>query len=145
MSARPDFEPRAFLGAIGAGAAVCAVQFKGLLALAGMGSNASLSGLVVGLLTFGAVTWLIAALGFFIGLLFIGIPAWAALAALRWTSRRAAVAAGAVLAALAGVGIASLDARNLPGLWMVAAFFVLPGAVAGWTLHRVAYGRTVRP
>jgi hypothetical protein len=141
MNPMPDFEPRALLGAIGAGATICAVQFVGLMAFTTELHSRTLLEFAGYLLMLGVMTWLIAAIGFFVGLLFVGIPVWAGLVAFRRTSRGAAVAAGAALAALAGVGIARSAAGDFQGAWMVAAFLVLPGAFAGWTLHRVAYGK----
>lgn len=85
------------------------------------------------------VAAVIAGLTFLIGLVVIGIPAWAALHAVRLRSRWTAIIAGAILApASVWVG----------GPWDVAASnfswiplgLILPGAVAGWTVHRLAYG-----
>jgi hypothetical protein len=74
--------------------------------------------------------WLIAALGFFIGLLFVGLPVWAGLDRLGWVSRGAAIGTGAALSAL----VASPFGGSLS-----AAFLLLPGAAAGAVLHHVAY------
>jgi hypothetical protein len=126
------------LAAIGVGAAVCSAQF--LLVTGGLtGAGASLWTVVwFGLFVF-MVTWLVAAIGFGLGLLLIGIPVWAALIKLGWMSEGVATAAGAVLAALAGGLLGSL-ASGLGSALQPAVFMLLPGAAAGWTLHRVAYG-----
>lgn len=126
-----DNAPMVLLAAAATGATGCSLQF--MLTTGGLtGAGASLGTV----LWFGAavfvVAWLVAAIGFFIGLLFIGLPAWAGLDKLGWMSPGVAVAAGAALAAF----VAGLFG-GLPS----AAFLLLPGAAAGWTLHRVAYGR----
>lgn len=82
------------------------------------------------------VAWALAAIVFCIGLLFIGLPVWAGLDRLGWMSPGVAVVAGAALATLIGGAIG--------GLWF-ALFLLLPGAVAGWTLHRIAYGKPAGP
>ena len=123
----------ALFAATAAGATGCAIQFlilTGGLTAAGASLDTVLGS---GLLVF-VVTWLVAGFGFFIGLLFIGLPAWAGIDKLGWMSPGAAVAAGSGLSAL----IAGLFGGPLS-----AAFLVLPGAAAGWMLHRVAYGGRV--
>lgn len=130
----------ALLAAIGAGAAVCSAQF--LLVTGGLtGAGASVGTVVwFGLFVF-IVTWLVAAIGFGFGLLLIGIPVWAALARLGWMSQGVSTAAGAILVALASGLMASVGTGIEFGL-RSAVFMLIPGAVAGWTLHRVAYGST---
>jgi len=111
------------------GATGCSIQF--VLMTGGLtGAGASLgtvlwSGAVVFI-----VAWLVAAFGFFIGLLFVGLPVWAGFEKLGWVSPGVAVVAGAALAALAA---------GLFGGLPSAAFLLLPGAAAGWMLHRAAY------
>lgn len=126
------------LAAIGAGATVCAAQF--LLLTGGLTGAGASFGTVLwfGLLVF-LIAWLIAAIGFGIGLLLIGVPAWAGLNRLGWMSQGAAMVSGAVLAALVG-GLPGLMGAGLGGGLQSAAFMLLPGALAGWTLHHVAYG-----
>lgn len=128
----------AFLAAVAAGATVCSVQF--LLMTGGLTGAGAPVGTVLwfGLVVF-LVTWLVAAFGFVIGLLLIGLPVWAGLSALGRTSRGAAIAAGALLAALAG-GLLGSMGMGLNGGLRSTAFMFIPGAVAGWTLHRIAYG-----
>ena len=129
----------ALRAAIVVGASVCSAQF--LLVTGGLtGAGASLWTVVwFGLFVF-MVTWLVAAIGFGLGLLLIGIPVWATLIKLGWMSEGVATAAGAILAALASGLLGSL-ASGLGSAVQPAAFMLLPGAAAGWTLHRVAYGK----
>lgn len=83
----------------------------------------------------------VAGLAFMIGLVVVGLPAWAALHTMRLRSRWAAAIAGAVLApASVWVG-GPWDVTASTFSW-VPLGLVLPGAVAGWTLHRIAYGRS---
>jgi len=83
----------------------------------------------------------VAGVVFAIGLVIVGLPAWALLLALRWRSRGAAMAAGAFLAA-ATTGALTL-ASGSPGgsAGLFALLLLLPGAAAGWALHRTSYGR----
>lgn len=77
------------------------------------------------------------------GLIVIGTPAWLVLSRMGRNSRPNAVLAGAVLSAIAG-GIFILAAGEPATAWepwAVIASLAIPGAAAGWTLHRVAYGR----
>lgn len=128
----------ALMAAIGAGAAVCSAQF--LLVTGGLtGAGASIGTVVwFGLFVF-MVTWLVAAIGFGLGLLLIGVPVWAALVKLGWMSEGVATAAGAILVALAS-GLLGSIGTGLDSALQSAVFMLIPGAVAGWTLHRVAYG-----
>lgn len=76
------------------------------------------------------------------GLIVIGTPAWLVLSRMGRTSRRDALVAGAALSAFAG-GIFILAAGEPATAWEPWAFvtsLAIPGAAAGWTLHRVAYG-----
>ena len=79
---------------------------------------------------------------FAVGLMIVGLPAWALLHALHWRSRRVATAAGAVLAATA-TGILTLagNASSVGSAGLFALLLLLPGAAAGWALHRASYGR----
>ena len=81
---------------------------------------------------------------FAVGLFLLGLPAWAVLHRLGWRGRRTAVVAGAVLAGAAAGGLALALNGPVGGSAGFAAWMVLPGAVAGWTLHRIAYGKTRR-
>lgn len=124
-----DNAPVALLAATMGGATGCSIQFV-LMTGDLTGAGASLgtvlwSGAVVFI-----VAWLVAAFGFFIGLLFVGLPVWAGFEKLGWVSPGVAVVAGAALAALAA---------GLFGGLPSAAFLLLPGAAAGWMLHRAAY------
>ena len=128
----------AFLAAVAAGATACSVEF--MLMTGGLAGADAPVGTVLwfGLFVF-LITWLVAAFGFVLGFLLVGLPAWAGLSALGWMSRGAAVAAGGLLAGLAG-GLLGSMGTGLDGGLSSAAFMLVPGAVAGWTLHRVAYG-----
>ena len=78
---------------------------------------------------------------FAIGLVVIGLPAWATLHRLGFRSRAAAILTGGVLTGTAATARAfALDPSN-SGAGSFGLLMVLPGAVAGWTLHRVAYGK----
>ncbi|WP_029417016.1 hypothetical protein [Brevundimonas bacteroides] len=77
------------------------------------------------------------------GLIVIGTPAWLVLSRTGRRSRRDAVVAGAVLSALAGAIfiLAAGEPATAWEPWAFVASLALPGAAAGWTLHRVACGR----
>ena len=127
-----DDAPMALLAGAAAGATICAIQFMivvGGLAGGSVAAEASTEAVLWGC-AFVLIAWLVAALGFFIGLLFIGLPVWAGFDRLGWTSAGAAIGAGAVLSALVA---------GLLGGPLSAGFLLLPGAAAGWGLHRVAY------
>jgi hypothetical protein len=89
------------------------------------------------------VAFLYAFVVFLVGLAVIGTPVWLLLFRMGRTKRRDAVLAGTVLCVLAGA--ASIAAVGEPMAswepWALAASLAVPGAAAGWTLHRVAYGR----
>lgn len=91
---------------------------------------------------FGLIVYIgpIAGVVFAIGLVIVGLPAWALLHALQWRSRRAAMAAGAVLAA-ATTGVLTLANSSLGSAALFALLLFMPGAAAGWALHRTSYGR----
>jgi hypothetical protein len=126
------------MAATAAGATVCAVQF--LLMTGGFaGAGAPVSTVLWSGLVLFLITWFVAAFGFVIGLMLIGIPVWAGLSRLGWMSRPAAIASGAILAALVAGGV-SFFTSGLAGSFVPAAFLLLPGAAAGLALHRVAYG-----
>lgn len=81
---------------------------------------------------------------FIAGLLVLGTPAWLLLARLGRTSRRDAAVAGAILSMLPVLAFL-LTAGEPVWAWQPWAFVLslaIPGAVAGWTLHRVAYDAT---
>jgi hypothetical protein len=85
------------------------------------------------------VATVVAGLVFMIGLAIVGLPAWAALHALGFRSRWFAVLAGSVLAP-APIWAGGSWEVGAPAFSWVLLGLVLPGAVAGWTLHRIAYG-----
>jgi len=84
------------------------------------------------------VATVVAGLAFMIGLAIVGLPAWAALHALRLRSRW--IAALAAVLAPASIWVGGSWEAGVPAFNWVLLGLVLPGAVAGWTLHRVAYG-----
>lgn len=84
------------------------------------------------------VATVIAGLAFMIGLAIVGLPAWAALHALRLRSRWFAALAGSILAP-ASIWVSGSWEAGPPTFNHFLLGLVLPGAVAGWTLHRVAY------
>ncbi len=85
------------------------------------------------------VAAVVAGLTFLVGLVVVGIPAWAALHAVRLRSRWAAAIAGAMLAPASVWACGPWDVTASNFSW-VPLGLVLPGAVAGWTVHRLAYG-----
>lgn len=76
------------------------------------------------------------------GLLFIGLPAWFLLRRAGRRSRTDAVIAGGVLSVIGPAALA-LPTQGLadPGSLIICLAVLVAGAIAGWTLHRVAYGR----
>ncbi len=80
---------------------------------------------------------------FLAGLAVVGTPTWLVLARAGRRSRRHAVGAGVLLSVLTGAAV--LLAAGEPATawepWIFAASLSVPGAAAGWTLHRIAYGR----
>ncbi|OYX58096.1 MAG: hypothetical protein B7Y86_03555 [Brevundimonas subvibrioides] len=89
------------------------------------------------------VAWIYAMVVYLVGLLVIGTPVWLIMARQSRDARRHAVLAGAILSALAGAIILFLLGEPPVAWepWAFAASLAIPGAVAGWTLHRVAYGK----
>ena len=124
-----DNAPIALIAAAATGASGCSLQF--MVMTGGLtGAGASIGTVFwFGLMVF-AVAWVVAAFAFLVGLLFVGMPVWAGLDRLGWMSSGASVVAGAALAAMVA---------GLFGGLISAAFLLLPGAAAGWMLHRVAY------
>lgn len=76
------------------------------------------------------------------GLLIVGIPAWVALYRLGFRSRWTATLAGGLLAATTMSALAlTTDGPGFDPVW-VGLLMLPPGMAAGWTLHRVVYGKT---
>lgn len=77
------------------------------------------------------------------GLLILGTPVWLLLLRLNRSSRRDAVTAGAVLSMLPVLAflLAAGEPVRAWEPWLFALSIMIPGAAAGWTLHRVAYGK----
>ncbi len=130
--------------ALAGGATTSLIVVPGLLILSLVGGE-SVEPLVVGL--FLLLVAAVASVAFVVGLLIIGAPVWAVMHWRGLRERKHAKAAGAVLAAgvmlAAGVVSALSQLSGLQGLvggLIFAILMVLPGAVVGWTLHRVAYG-----
>jgi hypothetical protein len=82
---------------------------------------------------------LFAALAFAIGLVVVGLPAWAVLFKLGFRTRAVAILAGGFLSGIAAA-ILTLAVGD-DGVWFTV-LMLLPGAAAGWTLHRIAYGES---
>ncbi|MCA3699868.1 hypothetical protein [Brevundimonas sp.] len=80
---------------------------------------------------------------YLVGLVVIGTPVWLVLVRIGRTTRRDAVIAGGTLCTVAGAVIILAMGEPAPAWepWALAATLAIPGAAAGWTLHRVAYGR----
>ncbi len=91
---------------------------------------------------FTGYAFLAALVVFSTGLLFIGLPAWFLLRRAGRRSRADAVIAGGVLSVIGPAALA-LPTRGLadPGSLIICLAVLVAGAIAGWTLHRVAYGR----
>jgi hypothetical protein len=129
----------AFMAAVAAGATVCSIQF--LLVTGGFaGAGASIGTMLWSGLILFLITWLVAAFGFVMGLMLIGLPVWVGLSRIGWMSRDASIAAGALLASVTGGLLGSLG-TGIDGGLQSAAFMTLPGVAAGWMLYRVAYRR----
>ena len=81
---------------------------------------------------------------FLVGLVVIGTPGWLLLARLGRTARGDATLAGSILCFAAGVIFVFAAGEPLGAWepWALAASLAIPGAAAGWTLHRVAYGKS---
>lgn len=75
-----------------------------------------------------------------IGILVLGLPAWALLHRLGLRSRETAIWTGSALAIL-GVWVWIGIARGPAWLAMLAFLIGPVGAFAGWLLHRLAYGK----
>jgi hypothetical protein len=131
----------AYPAAAAVGAALVVVEF-GLLALTESGPS-GIAELAAGWWVL-PVAWVYAFPVFLVGLLFVGTPVWLLMAGLKRDSRTHALLTGAILSALAGFLIMqrfSGETALSGGPFIYAAALVIPGAAAGWTLHRVAYGR----
>ena len=87
------------------------------------------------------VAWIYAAVVYLAGLLVIGTPVWLLMAKIGWNTRQNAVTAGAILSGLTGLVVLLLigEAPAVWEPWALAASLTIPGAIAGWVLHRVAY------
>lgn len=127
----------AAIGGLATGAELAVIQ---LVTTALAGAPISLDGMGFGIMMALWMTFMIglyAAIAFAIGLVVVGLPAWAVLFRFGLRARVIGVLAGGVLS---GVTAAMLSlAAGYDGLWFTV-FMIMPGAAAGWTLHRVAYG-----
>ena len=100
-----------------------------------------------GIVLFLALVAAVASAIFLAGLVSVGVPVWAVMHWRGLRDRRHAKMAGALLTAgailVAGI-MSALFAKSGPqglaGGLMFAVVMLGPGAAAGWTLHRVAYG-----
>lgn len=127
----------AAVGGLATGAELAIIQLA-MTAIAGV--PVSLVGLTLDILLALWMTLMVglfAALAFAIGLVVVGLPAWAVLFRFGFRARAVSILAGGVLS---GIAAAMLSlAFGYDGVWF-AVFMILPGGAAGWTLHRVAYG-----
>lgn len=117
------------------GAGTCGLQLVGLLFVQEPNDPASLmaAGPAYAILGF-----IVALIPFSLGVWMVGLPAWMILHRVGWTSRLHALLSGAVLAGAAGAILSALTGGSPIE---AGAFLLLPGAIAGWTLHRIAYGK----
>ena len=133
----------AFLAAALTGSFALSIEAAVLLAVEGLG--AGFLGPVVVLVQAVVVALtgvFVVAPVFLIGLVLVGGPAWLIIAATQIRSRTAATVMGAGLAGLVAGGILlAFGFVAGGGFAFGGAVLLIPGAVAGWTLHRVAYGR----
>lgn len=134
--------PTAMAGAAAMGALVLAAQGV-VLALVSLvilrGESAGLA-LFYLLMLASPVAITASAVGFLIGQIVLGMPAWLLLHRLGRRRRRDAMIAGAVLSTLAAWANLSVWFYGGPDVAWAAMLFLIPGAAAGWTLHRIAYG-----
>lgn len=139
MRQGPRYRVRAVFAAAAIGGGVVGLEAAALVAwqslVAGDGGNGLLMAPVYLL---GA--WMMFAPMFLVGLVVVGAPVWWMMENAGMRSARVATALGALLAGGAAIlVIAALGVLSAPAFLFCAAF-APPGAAAGWTLHRVAYG-----
>ena len=133
--------PLSYPAAAAAGGVVCALEFTPLL-MTPLWTNPPNAFVALATVTVAMmVWWFLSAVVFFLGLIFVATPVSALLAAASLTSRRASIAAGALLSATFGGLLTTLAFPSANAGMLGAAFMLIPGAVAGWILHRVTYGR----
>ena len=144
MRRKPRYRIRAVLAAAGAGGGVIGVEAALFAMWNALASGDGSTALIMGLNYLLFVPMMFAPL-FLIGLAVVGAPMWAVLDGTAANSRRAAVLAGSLMsAAAAAIVLAALGVLSPDALWFCAAF-APAGGVAGWVLHRVAYGRPAAP
>lgn len=125
----------ACLAAAATGATVCSIQF---LAITGgfTGANAPISTVLVGGLIVFVVMWLVAGLGFLIGLQVVAPPT----AAFLERRGQATPITVAVVGALLSAGVAGsfgAMAGGASGAMHFGVFLLLPGALSGWMFQRI--------
>lgn len=137
----------AFLAAAVAGSFALSVEAAVFVAFTALNVGGPDAAAAVGLALFSAVTGvLFVAPVFLIGLVTVGGPAWLIVSKTQIRSRTAATIVGALLAgAVAAIVLVMLGLIAGAAPAVGAAALVLPGAVAGWVLHRVAYGLNPNP
>lgn len=125
----------------GLGLALEMTLFTAVMALQTENSSAALA-----YLSAGPMVAVVTIPAFLIGTLLVAAPAWAIIEGTSLRSPLAAGLIGALLATTTGVlilfGLGVIWWQSLAG---AAAVLAPPGALAGWVLHRVAYGRRSPP
>ncbi|MFN3670014.1 MAG: hypothetical protein ACK4VY_11950 [Brevundimonas sp.] len=127
-----------------AGAGVVGVAFAAAMAVVAAGGMApyDLPYALFNLILFTGLAFVSAFMVFSAGIFLFGLPIWVLLHRIGRRSRTDAMIAGGVLSAIPPTALLIAtgnlnDASAVAGVLSVA----LAGVAAGWTLHRVAYGR----
>ena len=124
--------------ALAGGATTSAIVVPGMLIISLLGGT-SIEPQAAAL--FLALTAAVASAVFAVGLLVVGAPVWAVMHRRGLRERKHAKTAGALLAAGVALALSALAGpQGLVGGVIFAILMLVPGAVAGWTLHRIAYG-----
>ncbi|NJC40600.1 divalent metal cation (Fe/Co/Zn/Cd) transporter [Brevundimonas alba] len=136
--------PEALVTAAAAGGVATGAGF--VLAMAGTTLPSSLpsplvvvTGLAMAVVMLGVIA-VLAAFVFAAGLFIVGLPAWAALYKLGFRARVDVIVAGGVLTGITVALLFPWYALN-PDTAVFPMLMILPGAFAGWTFHRIAYGK----
>lgn len=130
---------RALLAGGVAGGGVLALELGGYVAFMALETEGGVAAWAQ--LTVMPFVALMAMVPFWLGLGVFGLPVWTVVEGAGLRSRAAAVLLGGGLAPLVGVAIlVAIGILWWQSLAVMVALMALPGAAAGWTLHRVAYG-----
>jgi hypothetical protein len=139
MKQGPRYRVRAVFAAAAIGGGLVGLEATALFVWQSVATGEAGSGLIMAPF-YGLVAWMMFAPMFLIGLVVLGAPVWWAMENAGIRSARAATAMGTLLTGAAAILVlAALGVMSPGALWFCAAF-APPGAAAGWTLHRVAYG-----